>query len=1136
MIFKTKNQSKISQKRPDLKANPGKCNNQIEVSKDMVNSTDEKFINRKRYVFILLIIIISLFSWLLFINKQEFLVYLISLKEKINLFANKYITSFEMFQNYKLSSLNRNSVKTLIGKIYKFLNNIYLTSKNVQIFINNRLSLVYIWTKYIINLSVSNIKFEYKKLSRKYQIIMLMHTIIHRATQITLDKCFNLIQSVQFFITNSSNYTFYFTTLSTLVINVIIWENIIMKNIFEDYKLNNLKIVTSTISSLLTVFYLSNIERLTGHFIGKYYNYIYGFCSRAFLNSDANQNKEFGDHNIKEFTFISSEWWKIHKFESLFKGVEIINEIKKKSQPQINEINNKVSMLNFEIFTKFKYKGQISKDICNFLISGNQEIRIISRVLIFSMSTLSVTYVLYCENKRINTNKNITSHSKIYTFFTVISGLIIPILLNNIQKFSAYKEQGQVIFILLFLSLKLLTNHKHFLMLIFELINSIKSKFISENNFEKIILQSQDRELFPEEIKDIQNSLTQINESSSLTRERNKKTSLLLKSTKSYSNSTSENKYKNIKNHSNQRKKSSSRDLNRSRIKHLKDVIRTRITSKNGIQEMFDNATDMQSSQEKKSYTSFISKTIQIFKHIIIFIKDMIFNVFNEKILGSLLYLIFKDCRGLVLSSFDHYKINKYIQESKISMELKEELLKSMTLCYTNIGNPQVIRSINLAKKDLIQDLENLKMVLPNTLVMEKLKSIQNMSSLSQVEAILQPFSGINSLEEKINVEIQYYLILNSINILSDSCETIKESCKAIINSESLIELINNITNHDLEKINLLLNSNMDYNIISNIIKSVVLMNDNKTSIWSRFSLITNSISKVHLELVCKLNKLKDIEINEIFIQWNILRAGLKYILNQIKNNRKSYEDIYMGGLPLHTLQMALHYLNTSARKTSDLVQESIIACSEFCLYFNLKTIEELHELNKSSLGQSKLFELCKRDCNDILRLIQTIKTVLEELCENKIRIDGKEIDISYLSSMLPAVVLNSEHKCCRKETESNCKLHGKGLHEAFRLYAEGNFPAVTNNIQPAQSKKEPSKFIPERPRSSIPREASSNKESNLSINPEEKTRINYSGNSNHNNEAFSNQTGLRRPKEIMKKEGINSNEENLPFLPSTPD
>lgn len=1132
MIFKTKNQSKLTQKKSNTESNHGKCNNLIEISKDMDNSTYKKFINRKRNVSILLIVIIFLFSWLLIINNQEFFSNLINFKEKFNLLANKSNTSLKIFQNYHLFSFDGNLTKTLIGKIYELFNNIYLTSRNVQIFINSKLSLMYIWAKYVINLSISSIKFEYKKLSRKYQIIMLTNSIIHRMIQMIVAKYFDLIQGIKHFITNSSNYTFYFTTISILVINVIIWDNIIMKNVVEDYRLNNLKIVTSTISSLLTVFYLSNIEKYTNHFIEKYNNYIYGFCSRAFLQSDSKQNNEFGYYSKREFTFISNEWWKIHKLESVFKGVEIINEIKKRSHPEIKtEITNKVSIFNFEFLKKLKHKGQISKDICNFLIDGNQEIRIITRILIFSISTLSVTYILYSEHKRININNNITSHSKIYTFFTVISGLIIPILLNNIQKFSTYKEQGQVIFLLLFLSLKLITNHKHFLMLIFELINNIKSKFTSENNFEKIILQNQDREVLPEEIKDIKNSLPQINESSSLSRETNKKTSLLLKSTKTHLNSSScENKYKNMKNHSNQRKQQSSRDISKTRIKYLNDIIRTKITSKNGIQEIFDNAADTKSIQEKNSYLSFFAKTIQIFKKIIIFLKDLIINIFNEKIVGSIFYLLFKDCRGIVLSSFDHYKINKYIQESKIPMELKEELLRSMTLCYTNIGNPQIIRSINISKKDLIQDLENLKIILPNTLVMEKLKSIQDKSSLSQIETILQPFSGINSLEEKINAEIQYYLILNSINILSDSCEAIKESCKAIINSESLIELINNITNHDLDKINLLLNTNIDYNIISSIIKSVVLMDENKAGIWNRFSLITNSISKVHLELVCKLNKLKDIEINEIFIQWNILRAGLKYILHQIKNNRKSYEDIYMGGLPLHTLQMALHYLNTSARKTSDLVQESIIACSEFCLYFNLKTIEELHELNRTSLGQSKLFELCKRDCNDILRLIQTIKSVLGELCENKIRIDGKEIDISYLSSMLPAVTLNSEHKCCRKETESSCKLHGKGLHDTFRLYAEGNFPAVTNTIQPIQSKREASKFIPERPRSSIPREASGNKEGNSSINTEEKIHI------GKNNESFLNQTGLRKPKEIIRNEGINNNEENLPFLPSTPD
>ncbi|KAJ1604790.1 hypothetical protein OJ253_3471 [Cryptosporidium canis] len=910
-----------------------------------------------------------------------------------------------------------------------------------------------------------------------------------------------------------------------------------MKNTFEDYRLNNLKIVTSTISSLLTVYYLTNIEIFVQQVVGKYYNYIYGFCSRAFLHSDSQPNDEFNDHSMKDFTFISNDWWRARKFESLFKGVEIINEIKKRSQPQItNTISKKLNPFKNEILNHFRLSGEFSKDICNVLINGNQEIRIFLRVVFFFISTSIVTFILYLENKRVNTNKNIRSHSKIYSFFTVVSGLSIPILLNNIQKFSTYKEQGQIIFILLFLSLKLITNHKHFLILILELIHNIKSKFSKDNNFEKIFLHCQEKETYIEKTQTNDNEKYQISEISSLAKDRTRKTSLLIKTTKSCSNSLSNDvRTKSDKKYSNQRKQSLSKDLNKNRKKQLNDLMRIRITSKHGLQEMFNHSIDPHSDEKIKPNLSIISlsEIIGAFKKLLNTLKDMTLGMFIEKILGSISYIFIKDHRGLILSSFDHYKLSKYIKESKVPMNLKEELLRSMTLCYTNIGNPQIIRSINIPKKELIHDLEKFKMVMPNTPIMEKLKNSKELSSLSQLEIILKPFSGIKSLEEKINTEIQYYLILNSINVLSVSCETIKESCKAVINSESLIELINNITNHDLEKINLLLNSNIDYGEISSIIKSVILINENKTSIWNRFSLITCSISKVHMELVGKLNKLKNIDIDEIFVQWNILRSGLKYVLNQIKNNRKSYEDIYMGGLPLHTLQMSLHYLNSTAKKTSDLVQESIVACSEFCLYFNLKTIDELFELNKSSVGQSKLFELCKKDCNDILSLIQAIQSVLEELCENKIRIDGKEIDISYLSSMLPAVVLNSEHKCCIKETESNCKLHGKGLQDTFRLYAEGNFPAITNSSQLVQTKREPSKFIPERPRSSIPRESSNNRDTSTIHTNEEKPHTNHSANNSSNSESLSNQTGLRRPKEITKKE---VNLENLPFLPSTPE
>lgn len=1156
MVSKTINQPKAIQNSKDSEFAHGKCINKIEAGTEMVDLSGKKLFNKKRCIIIslLALAVISILASLICTNQQLFPVCSSSYTEQINILADKCISNLRRaFQNCNIDLpkfLNSAFIKVILGKLYDCLMNIYLASRRLEVFLFGKLSLMIIWIKYIVNISLSIVKFEYKRLSRKYHILMLIQTVIMQIARIVYEKIFDLIQCIQFFFTNSSNYTFYFTTISIIVINVIVWENIIMENIVGDYRLNNLKIVTSTVSSLLTVFYLSNIEIFANNLVGKYLNYVYGFCSRAFLNSDDGTSSEFGNHDMKEFTFISSNWWRVNKFESVFKGVEIINEIKKRSQPQVaNEtVVKKLGLFGSELTSRFIYNGQISKDVCNYLINGNQEMRIIFRTLIFFTSTSIVTCILYFENKRINANKNIGSHSKVYTFFTVISGLIVPILLNNIQKFSTYKEQGRVIFILLFLSLKLITNHKHFLILLFELVHNIKSKFNTENNFGKIFLKNRDKELLAEETKVNDAGLSQMSESSSLVRERNKKASVLLKCTQSsqpnYSNGDGKFTKTEKKCSSQRRQQSASKDVNKNRAKYLNDIIRTKITSNHGIKEMFDHSINVQSYQEEKSKPQslliFLSRITHIFKSVFAFIKDMTFCVFLEKVFGSVLYVFFKDYRGFVLSSFDQYRLNKYIQESRVPMSLKEELLKSMTLCYTNIGNPQIVKSINISKKELIEDLENFKLVLPNMLAMEKLRTAsQEISSLSQLEIMLLPFSGIKSLEEKIDTEIQYYLILNSINVLSVSCEIIKESCKAVINSESLIELINNITNHDLDKINLLLNSNIDYTTISNIIKSVILMNENKVSIWNRFSLITNSISKVNLELVGKLNELKSVDINEIFVQWNVLRAGLKYVLNQIKNNRKSYEEIYMGGLPLHTLQMALHYLNSTAKKTSDLVQESIVACSEFCLYFNLKTIEELYELNKSSTGQSKLFELCKKDCNDILSLIRMIQYVLEELCEDKIRIDGKEIDISYLSSMLPAVVLNSEHKCCRKETESNCKLHGRGLQDTFRLYAEGNFPAVSNNSQlVANSKRESSsRFVPERPRSSIPREPSNhNKEVNTaaSVGGEEKSHAGHNTSNNNNNELIvSSQTGLRQPKEVV----INTaTTENLPFLISTPE
>ncbi|KAF7457189.1 putative integral membrane protein [Cryptosporidium felis] len=1127
MSINTKNNFRYSQNEPGSKTLDEKYAKKVGIGTLIKRFSFRKLIKKYSHLFIISLLVLFA-SYYIYLNKEIFKDFL---THKINFLYEGNLNYFQIIKeiSMKIYIECEKLIKILNIKLIHSLNSIYLFSMKVEHNLKSRLTIGFIWFKYKVNVSLLNIKYEYKRLLRTYKILAVIQVIIYRIFNTIRNFIIDITRILSDQVINSSNQRFYFALTCALVILAIIWDNIVMMGSFQDYRLNNLKIVTSTISSLITMLYLSNIQKYAEKLYSKYNQYTYDFCSRAFLQS--NIYNEFEDQDPREFTFISDHWWKTGKFESIFKGVEIINEIKRRSQVDIStEMSQDTSLFDLDIIRKVK-QVSILKEICKVAINGNERIRLILRITMLILTTGTVFFVLINEKMKLKSKRSNYSYSTPYILITVISGLMIPLLLNCVQKFTSYNEQGRVISILLFLSIKLITNHSHFLNLVIELINNIKSKFQYKNNFGKILLPDQGKHSITEESRRIESNetnLSQVSESSPMYKERNRKTSLLFKSKMNSNLRAEDNKMNNLKRPSNQR--SHTKELNRNKIKHLNDVIKNKITTTNNIPEKFKIAEPNLESDE--SNLNLIIKCVEIIKKTMDSIKNIIYKMVIKKVFGSLLFIFFKEYRGSVLSSFDHYKLDHYFNESKLPVNIKEELLRSMTLCYSNIGNPQIIRSITISKEDLIKDLENFKFVLPDPILLDKLKEIQDQSSLSQIEIVIQPLSTLVSLEDKINTEIQYYKVLNSIQTLSNHCEVMKESCKAIINSESLIEMINNITNRDLEKITLLLNSNMDYEIISDIVKSVVLVNENKSNIWNKFSLITGSLNKVNSELVNQLKKLKDIEIREIFVQWNILRNGLKYVLNQVKNNRRSYEDIYMGGLPLHTLQMALHHLNTLARRTSDLVQESIIACCEFCLYFNLKTIQELQELNKTSIGQSKLFELCKKDCIDILQLIQTIQEVIENICEQKIRIDGKEIDISYLSSsMLPPVTVNSEHKCC-KRVESNCKLHGKGLQDTFRLYAEGNYPAVIDSNQSSyQTKKDSSKFIPERPRSSIPRESTNHRDHHSNLN-EEKTC------NNHTNESLVFQTSLRLPKGISKdgRDSHEKNNEKLPFLLSTPD
>ncbi|KAH8742132.1 hypothetical protein FG386_003459 [Cryptosporidium ryanae] len=1001
------------------------------------------------------------------------------------------------------------------------------------------LKLILISFRYNSNITFSNIKYRYKIITRKYETILLLHGIIFRIFKLTINLIMIIKERITDLIIESSNSSFYFYLFVLLLVTVLFWDNVLMREYCKDFRVKNFKIITSTISTLLTVFYFPLIEKLLFKFIEIIFNNIYGFCSKAYLGINTNEQMLSGSYysysygDIAEFSNISKNWWRSEKLDSIFKGVELINEVKKRYSVNRSSSGTINSLAEVSIGSYSHNWNNISKGFCNTVLNGNLKLRVGMRVTTLFMGSLSILFILYKEKRKFNLNRNEKVYSKTYLTLIVMSGIFIPILLNNIQKISNYSDQGKVISILLFLTFKIVTNYNHFLYLTMIIISDIKSRLKNQNNIERIFtlnnnILNENNLLstgLAEQINTTkfdeknQKKISKVKEMSPSLKERNRKTSLLLKtSTNTRSNRPSS------KSNSHSRSYLSKESYNDvMKIGQINEIVRKNITAKTGMKENLGECHNIKEIKCKES-------AIKRMRNLINIIVNIFKSIFINKFVNTFLYIINANYRGKVLSSIDHYKLNKYINESKISINIVEDLLKSMTLCYTNIGNMAIIRLVTIKKTELIDELNNFKYILPEKEVLSKL-SLHNNNELSKLERIVYPFSLILSLENKINVQVNYYMLLNSIEILTFNCDIIKISCRSIINSESLIELINNISNNDVNKITKLLNSKMDHKTISDILKSSIFVSNNKSSILNKFSSVNNSYNKVNSELVENLSKLNNIDTKEIFKQWIILRNGLKVILHEIKENRRSYEDLYMGGLPLHTLQMSLHYLNTLAKKTSDLVQESIISCSEFCLYFNLKTLEELNELNNTSTGQLKLFDLCIKDCKDILNLIKTIKNVMIDICDEKLRIDGKEIDISYLSSLLPSMLSNNDHNCCRKESENNCKLHGKGLQDTYKFYSEGNCPAIIeigNNSMINIDHKKSEGFIPERPKSSIPRESS-----NIKNNNEKK--------SYDDNDLSHLQTSLRRPASINNriiddsKKNDSKNTENLPFLIDTP-
>ncbi|OII78060.1 hypothetical protein cand_037080 [Cryptosporidium andersoni] len=721
-----------------------------------------------------------------------------------------------------------------------------------------------------------------------------------------------------------------------------------------------------------------------------------------------------------EIPMIPENWWHSGNLHSVFKGVDIINKIREDPvSPNgifVTSLINDYTLQDKSVWDKKAFLN----NFCLLLINYKKfsTISIYTRVTLALVSIFFLAFLLFSE-KREKQYHNMSPKLPIYVYRYLLSRAAATYLLYFTQDYYEMDYLSNFLpFVLYFIS-KLTLYHCKILQIILE--HLVWSRDVSK-------LKSNSQELLKKSEKISQESLEE-NSSKKLGARslRAQKVNLILRSVRNKTTIGNQNKKQ-------------KEFIKLASIMSLKP--NTNNAPKNKIFHLFIKIFRV--TLHYSQMMTLFNVSVKFFKRSSLILYNIIKILIFDPLESLFWYFYERQYRGLILDALSHHNLDEFLRRKKVSLNILEELLKSMTLCYSNVGSITVIRSITISRANLLHELKWVMKVFPNERQFRKLKENCN-RNLSDIEKKLLPFADIPSIHNRIYMEIQYYILDLSIESLLTYCEKIILACKALNNSESLIELLSLLNKEKLSEYNIFHEKlrSSDINKITNNLFNLA-KRKGSANVWEQYSTISGILLKTEKELKGVLQPIEYIEPNLIFKQWEMVKLSLKSIKNEITQNRNSYEDMYMNGFSLHTVQMVLHHQNYAAVGASEKIQECISECIELCRNCGTIIEEETDKFQRSSEAQLKILSDTKSYCIGILRLLDNMLVAMQSVNICTVNMESSTIKCEFptLQAHHPKVTTN--------KLESLCKLHGKGLRQTFTTYSDGNYPpntSLSNNI-----------------------------------------------------------------------------------------
>ncbi|KAL7068219.1 hypothetical protein ACR3K2_13900 [Cryptosporidium serpentis] len=722
-----------------------------------------------------------------------------------------------------------------------------------------------------------------------------------------------------------------------------------------------------------------------------------------------------------EIPMIPENWWYSGNLHSVFRGVDIINKIREDPVSHnsilVTSLTNDYTLQDKSVWDKKVFLNNFCLLLINY--KNFSTIGIYTRATLALVSIFFLAFLLFSEKREKQYHK-MSPKLPIYVYGYFLSRAAATYLLYFTQDYYEINHLSNFLPFVLYLISKLTIYHCKILQIILEQL--VWSRDVSK-------LESSSQQLLKKSEKIPQESLEE-NSSKKLGARslRAQKVNLILRSVRNKTTVGNQNKKE-------------KEFIKLASIMSLKR--NTNNAFKNEIFYLFVKMfrVTLQYSQMMTLFNvsvKFVKRSSLILYNII---KRLIFDPLES----FFWYFYERQYRGLILDALSHYNLDEFLKRKKVSLNMLEELLKSMTLCYSNVGNITVIRSITISRANLLHELKWAMKVFPNEKQFKKLKENRN-GNLSDIEKKLLPFADIPSIHNRIYTEIQYYILDLSIESLLTYCEKIILACKALNKSESLVELLSLLNKEKLSEYNIFHEKlrSSDINKITNDFFDLA-KRKGSVNIWEQYSTIFSILAKIEKELKGVLQPIEYIDPNFIFKQWEMVKLSLKSIKYEITQNRNSYEDMYMNGFSLHTVQMVLHHQNYAAVGASEKIQECLSECIELCRNCGTIIEKETDEFQRSSEAQLKILSDTKSYCIGILRLLDNMLVAVQSVNICTVNMESLPIKCEFPTS------LQAHHpKVTTDKLESLCKLHGKGLRQTFTTYSDGNYPpntSLSNNI-----------------------------------------------------------------------------------------